>query len=110
MGVPQGTVLGPILFLVYVNDLPKCVQDAKIAMYADDTTVICHADNTLDLQERMNKHLNDIHNWIEKNRLIINVSKSNVLLIGSHQKVTKDSNFIVSIKNQKLPLCDSAKL
>ena len=76
LGTPQGSVLGPLLFLLYINDLPNHIQDAKVLMYADDTTIII-ADKCKDaLNTAVNKVMEQFLNWCVSNHLIINVNKT----------------------------------
>ena len=73
-GVPQGSILGPLLFLVYVNDLPQVVSSTSIALFADDTK--CYrAIKTLDQVELLQKDLNSICKWCGQWRMDLNVSK-----------------------------------
>ena len=61
-GVPQGSVLGPLLFIVYINDLPQCVEN-NIRIFADDTSLFISFKNPQDASESLNRDLNSIHQW-----------------------------------------------
>ena len=75
-GVPQGSILGPLLFIVCINDLPRCVKHCSVNMYADDT-VLYLAGPTIDsLTFYINQDLQCLSEWLEDNNLVLNVSKS----------------------------------
>ena len=59
MGVPQGTIFGPILFLILVNDFPKYIKNGKCIMYADDTTILCSAKDEIDLKRKINDFMDE---------------------------------------------------
>lgn len=78
--VPQGSILGPILFLIYINDLPKLAfNDTKILLYADDTSIIVTSPNVDMLQEQSNKIFQDVNNWFKINQLSLNYKKKQYL-------------------------------
>ena len=79
-GVPQGSILGPLLFLLCVNDMPQAVNCMPI-LFADDTCLIFTAPNLASLTTIMNKELQNLSIWFDSNKLIVNPSKSNVLII-----------------------------
>ena len=78
--------LGPLLFLVYINDLPQAVQNSTIAMYADDTSLSYRSDDVQKLNESMNKDLTSIFEWLKGNRLSLNVTKTKAMAILTKQK------------------------
>ena len=79
-GVPQGSCLGPLLFLVYINDLPFCLNKGKVTMYADDTA-ISHSSRCLSkLQYDLNQDLVNLQNWLHGNKLSLNVVKTQSLV------------------------------
>jgi len=78
-GIPQGSALGPLLFLVYVNDLLSQVSGGILLQYADDTTLICSASDTQETASLMNSHLRVISKWTVDNRMVLNLSKSSVM-------------------------------
>ena len=86
-GVPQGSNLGPLLFLLYINDLPNCLVNSVPAMFADDTNITISAETAEDLEEKLNNELNNVHNWLLANKLTVNVDKSEYMLIGSRQRL-----------------------
>ena len=75
-GVPQGSVLGPLIFILYVNDLPKYMNDCKIVMYADDTSILITALDYQELKIKANNTAMQFKNWCARNRLIVNVAKT----------------------------------
>ena len=88
-GVPQGSCLGPLLFLVYINDLPFCLNKGKVTMYADDTA-ISHSSRCLSkLQDDLNQDLVNLQNWLHGNKLSLNVVKTQSLIIGSRPNIQK---------------------
>ena len=78
-GVPQGSVLGPLLFLLYINDLYAQDIDGKIIGYADDTCLIVTAKNNKHLSEKANLAMKTVYHWLCSNSLVLNVSKTKVI-------------------------------
>lgn len=74
-GVPQGSILGPLLFLCYVNDIYHCVENGNCVIYADDTTVVTIADDLVSLHSKALDDLNRIADYCENNHLMLNVKK-----------------------------------
>ena len=100
-GVPQGSILGPVLFLLYVNDLPDTISSSTIATFADDTKVFqcisCEADST-----HLQENLNNINNWSSKSQIMFNHSKCKVQTISRKRKPIMTS---YSMGNGQLDQC-----
>ena len=79
-GVPQGSILGPILFLLYINDLSNVSNVLKCILFADDTSIFFSHNDVNSLQEIFNNELQLITKWLNTNKLLINVSKTNFMV------------------------------
>ena len=86
-GVPQGSVLGPLLFLIYINDIPNCLKHSKSIVFADDTTIFASCNNMNTLYNNMNDDLANLINWFKANMLSLNIAKTNYLLFPSSKLV-----------------------
>ena len=74
-GVPQGSNLGPLLFLIYVNDLPNCLSFSSASLFADDTNLTTRGISVEVVQSRLNEDMEKVHRWLLANKLTLNITK-----------------------------------
>ena len=102
-GVPQGSILGPILFLLFINDLPLTLQNLPVSvdLYADDTTSYSIASDKRTLETNLQNALNSVHIWCLENGMTINTDKTKLMLIASRQKRNTliDSDLKITLKH-----------
>ena len=88
-GVPQGTILGPLLFLIYINDLPHCLTYSEPRMCADDTSLTLASTDIEDINYCLNHDLSNVYEWLSANKLTLNMTKTEFMLIASRQKLSQ---------------------
>ena len=113
VGVPQGSCLGPLLFLIYINDLPHAVQNYVVSMYADDTSLCYQASDIETLNEAIINDLIQLETWLKGNKLSLNVAKPNSMLISTKQKhkilKNRDEDLQLTIRNKELEVIQKTK-
>ena len=86
-GVPQGTILGPLLFLLYINDLPNCLYFSQPRMCADDTSLTFASVDLKHIDDCLNYDLNRVYTWLSANKLTLNLTKTEFMLAPCEQSL-----------------------
>ena len=108
-GVPQGSVLGPLFFLVFVNDIQGALDDCKIKLYADDTVLYQSGVNSEEATKKLQVSVNRFASWCEVNSLTINISKTKTMAFGSRHKVKRAKNALIKLGDETLKQVPSYK-
>ena len=109
-GVPQGSILGPLLFTIMVNDLPNVVSKCQIMLYADDAVLFYSSPNPEEIEKTLNSELKRVHEWVKVNRLALNLLKTQFMIFGSSNNLSKIKNPIcLTIEEHQLSQVDSFK-
>ena len=103
-GVPQGSVLGPLFFILYVNDVNEAILGTDIQLYADDTVIFDAGLNVNDVAQTLQPALDKFSNWCHANKLSLNASKTKLMAFGTRQRVKKCKDVVVNLEGTMLQL------
>ena len=107
-GVPQGSILGPLLFLTYVNDMERAV-DCKLLLYADDSALLVSGKSVTDIENQLSTELTKVKDWLVDNKLSLHLGKTESILFGSKKQIRKKSQMIISCGQTVIASTDSVR-
>ena len=107
-GIPQGSILGPLLFLCYVNDMPISVK-CKLLLYADDSALIVSGFDSKKIADELSRELESCRQWLIDNKLSLHLGKTEAILFGSKRKLKRANSFDVKCGEIKVKNVKSVK-
>lgn len=108
-GVPQGSILGPVLFLYFINNIPKD-KDTQIGLFADDTTIYASSWSKLLALKRIEKHLHEVYKFFHKWKIKINITKTELIIFSRRKDKDKEKDkMYIMFQNQKIEPKNSVK-
>lgn len=105
IGVPQGSILGPVLFALYINDLRDVVKHSTLNLFADDTLISVSARSTQEAADKINDDLTNVSKWLKLNKLKLNIEKTKCMVINSRSEI----NVNIKVENSVIEVVDSYK-
>lgn len=106
-GVPQGSILGPLLFLLFINDLPLTLRHTDCLLYADDTTIYSSHKSIAVLLQNLNVDLKNVSDWCSRNCLHINPTKTTFVIF--HSPLSKVPPVVLTMGDNEIPVTNSAR-
>ena len=91
-GIPQGSNLGPLLFTIYINDLPNSLEITEPAMFADDTSLTATGKSSFEIEYKLGVEIQNVKTWLDANKLTLNEEKTEYMLIGSGKRLKQIRN------------------
>ena len=107
-GVPQSSILGPLLFLIYINDLHAAIKHSEVHHFADDTNLLNFNSCVKSINKQVNYDLKNLSNWLKANKISLNVGKTELVRFTSSEKQL-DCDLKIKLNGKKLYETDSVK-
>ena len=108
-GVPQGSILGPLMFILYMNDIKQVLTYCKISLYADDTVIWVSGTDVHEIEMKLQQDLLNVTDWLCANKLSVNVKKCKSLLVSSTGHQARNLALSVHINQEYLEAVDHYK-
>ena len=110
-GVPQGSILGPVLFSLYINDLPSCINFSNVIMYADDTVIFVSSTQLMEVELKLNMELASLSEWLCGNKLLLNLKKTEFMIFGTQQRLCRQGmeGLDIALEGESVKYSDAFK-
>ena len=113
MGVPQSSILGPLFFNVFMNDMPISTRTiSNVDMHADDSSISACGKNVQEIELKLNNDLQEISNWCDANRMVVNVEKPKIMFVTTRQiwQHLDKTDVDICIKGDELQLVENERV
>ena len=102
IGVPQGSILGPLFFLMHINGVELVLQFSRMTMFADDMAFYCSDTTRHNLQSKLNQDLHSISGWLQEHRLMLNIQKSKFMIVGNKSRLQNFTDMQLLVEQDSL--------